>query len=93
MSCPRSSLHFAANEGDKQATETKEIVSRFQRSINATNFGIGTLESDRLKPLRLETRIGLYFVEIEQDSRDRIDSIRSDLALESDRLKPVRLET
>ena len=44
VSCPRSSSHSAMNEGDKQATENKQLVSRFRPYLNAADFGIGTRE-------------------------------------------------
>src|SRR6185437_1704551 len=45
VSCPRSSLPLAANVGDKQVTEIKELVSRFRPPLMSRNFGIGTLVS------------------------------------------------
>src|SRR6185437_14067777 len=44
VSCPRSSLPLAANVGDKQVTEIKELVSRFRPPLMSRNFGIGTLD-------------------------------------------------
>jgi hypothetical protein len=46
VSCPRSSSHFAADVGDKQATENKGLVSRICGSPAMANFRFGTLEHD-----------------------------------------------
>ncbi len=43
LSCPRSSSHLATNEGNKQATENTEPVSRFRSYFNAAKFAIETL--------------------------------------------------
>jgi len=41
--CPRSSPFFTVSFEEKQATENKELVSRFGLHFKAMNFGIGTL--------------------------------------------------
>ena len=43
MSCPRSSSHYAADAGDKQATENKELVSRRWNSPVMADFRSGIL--------------------------------------------------
>ncbi len=43
VSCPRSSPYRAAGEGDQQATENKEPVSRTGRQSTMANFRFGTL--------------------------------------------------
>ncbi|MDR3536090.1 MAG: hypothetical protein P4L71_06285 [Acetobacteraceae bacterium] len=48
VSCPRSSLPFAADAGDRQATENNGLVSRFRHSPMAANFGIGHQSTFRL---------------------------------------------
>ena len=51
MSCPRSSPPFAADGGDQQVTEYKQLVSRFRPYSNAAKLGIGTLERMRIEHL------------------------------------------
>jgi hypothetical protein len=44
VSCPRSSSRSAADVGDKQATENKELVARKGSSPDMADFRFGTLE-------------------------------------------------